>query len=180
MVTPRKWPGRERPSRRSLRPSTLTEVRKPPGIHFAGFGSEEIIHAEFFKSGGVVLESAWILLQIFAGTELHRIHENRGYDRGTILLRRADQRDMAFVQRAHGGDEAEDVLFGAGVAGDLLHPFDGADDFHVRAVIGARRCRQILRKCRSLIRLGGFGMTAKRLLSVTCKAVRNLRERRHD
>ena len=31
VVTPRKWPGRERPSSRSLRPSTVTHVRNPGG-----------------------------------------------------------------------------------------------------------------------------------------------------
>ena len=37
---------------------------------------------------------------------------------------------MAFVQRAHGGDEAEDAIVRARVARDLLHPFDCANDFH--------------------------------------------------
>ena len=46
------------------------------------------------------------------------------------MLRYSAQRGVSGMQRAHGGDEADDPAFGAGLARGLFHPGDGADGFH--------------------------------------------------
>ena len=46
-------------------------------------------------------------VQVFIGSELHRVHENTGDDDIGGLGRLAHQRDMALVQVAHGGYQAD-------------------------------------------------------------------------
>ena len=59
-----------------------------------------------------------------------RIHKN-GNDHGrAFVFGRPHKGEMTFVKCAHGGDEADEALFGLGVARNLLHPFNCADDLH--------------------------------------------------
>ena len=47
-----------------------------------------------------------------------------------MLARGADERDMAGVERAHGGDEADGLRGGAEGAHAGAEFVDGAEDFH--------------------------------------------------
>ena len=42
---------------------------------------------------------------------------------------------MAFVQGAHRGDETEDAVFMTRGTANLLHPGNGADDFHLELFV---------------------------------------------
>ena len=98
-------------------------------INFRGLGREQIIDARVFQLFAVRFERARIFLEIFAGAKLRGIHENGSDHRLAFGDGRANEREMARVQRAHGGHEAGGAAFGARLARHLLHPFDGVDGF---------------------------------------------------
>ena len=89
------------------RPSTLTDVLKPAGYISSAGGAKRIVDAEIFERFAVSVERARIFFEIFGWSKLFRVHENRNDDRRALLLRCAHQRKMAFMQRAHGRNEAE-------------------------------------------------------------------------
>ena len=91
---------------------------------------EEAIHGDAFECRAVLFHPPRILFQVFSRAELLGIDEDRDYDRRALLPRRAHQREMAFMQRAHRGDEPCDASLAARFARHLLHPFDSVDRFH--------------------------------------------------
>ena len=57
----------------------------------------------------ISLQTAWIAIKVFPGTELQRIHEHTDKDR-PLTCRPADQRTVAVVEATHGGNELDVVL----------------------------------------------------------------------
>ena len=101
-------------------------------IHFRGFRYEHALNAESGQFLGVGLLRAGIFGEIFGGAELLGVDENRRGHGGAVLARSFDQRQVALVQRAHGGDKAEDAIGGVLLVCELFHPGHGSNDFHGR------------------------------------------------
>jgi hypothetical protein len=106
VATPRKWPGTKR-------------TAQGPGEFFHGDPRLEIRRIERSKETGpgggnpfpaaesdVAGERARVSGKIFPGTELGGVHENRNDHLVVFLSSAADERGMAFVQRAHGGHQS--------------------------------------------------------------------------
>jgi hypothetical protein len=100
-------------------------------VHFFGGRREEVIDAELFERGAIGFQVSRILLKVFGWAELFRVYEKRDDYRGTAPQSLTNEREVAFVERAHRGDEAKDAFFCARVERDLLHPGNGVDRFHV-------------------------------------------------
>ena len=109
VATPRKWPGRDAPSRRLLKPSTSTNVAAPVGIQLFDRGSEDDVGAFGFGERAVGVEGARIAGEVFVGAELGGVDEDADGDESARFARGANQRGMARVQRAHGGDKADGI-----------------------------------------------------------------------
>ena len=76
-------------------------------IHLLGGGSEQNVHARLFAASAVGLQMRADISRNPRRAELFGIDKNRD-DHGTRFApRRFDQREMAGVQRAHGGHEAD-------------------------------------------------------------------------
>ncbi|CKN81355.1 Uncharacterised protein [Mycobacterium tuberculosis] len=72
------------------------------GIHRRGSWRESDFHAFGPQLRQVVVRGAGIGVEIFPGTELHRVDEDRhDDDRSGHPLGRTHQREVAFVQRTH-------------------------------------------------------------------------------
>ena len=135
MVTPRKWPGRERPSSFSLRPSTSTQVTSPCGIDLFDRRREEDLDAFFFQQLAVAIELARIFRQIFGRAKLRWVHEDGNGNRVALRLRSADQRQMAFMQSAHGRHQAKALADSRGQRGRQreLPEWSSISSWHERA-----------------------------------------------
>ena len=104
VATPRKWPGRDLPQSLSLRPSTVTKVMAPAGIHFGGRWSEENVDGFFFKQLNITVEGAGIFCEILGGAELQRVYEDGSGDGSRIsILQRASARDARRATRPWSG-----------------------------------------------------------------------------
>jgi len=102
------------------------------GVHFLGGGDEDGIAAGGVEEGAVIFEAARVAGEIFAGSELGGVDKDGGEDAagGTgELAGLVKQGDVAFVERAHGGDEGDD---GGGVGGAPgAEVVNRVKDFHV-------------------------------------------------
>ena len=77
------------------------------GIHFVRGRREKNFDSFFFQQCAIALERPGIFREVFRGTKLSGVDEQR--DRHSIALRsrRAHQRQVAFVQCAHGGHQPQ-------------------------------------------------------------------------
>ena len=96
-------------------------------INFSQLWREQIFDRSFFQFLAVGLKRTRIFLEIFPGAKLRGIHEDGCDDGLTLGKSRANERQMARVQRAHGRHESDWAAFGTRLARHLLHPFDGVD-----------------------------------------------------
>ncbi|MCY1237853.1 hypothetical protein D9M72_505650 [compost metagenome] len=96
-------------------------------VHIALGGRKQHIDALSLQLLDIVLQRARVLVEILVGAELQAVHEDRRHHRVAVLARQAHQRQVAFVQVAHGGNEGGAVL-AAQLVPQLL---DGGNDFHL-------------------------------------------------
>jgi len=88
----------------------VDEGRIAGRIHGCGGGSEEEVDAGGFQFGAVFVEGARVGGEVFGGTELGGVDEDGDGD-GVVLGEGCrDEREMAGVERAHGGNETEGVF----------------------------------------------------------------------
>ena len=76
-------------------------------IHLGVFRREDEIGAGLGELGEIALFVAWVVTVVLARTELGRVHEDGDDDTVGLALGKSDQREMAFMQRAHRGDEGD-------------------------------------------------------------------------
>src|SRR5262249_39638120 len=109
------------------------------GIDLSRRGVEKNVDVFFFEKRAVAREVARIGSEVLARRELRRVDEKRGDYAVAELFRRAHEREMAVVQRAHRGHE-RDALAGAPLGvGPGLHFFYGLDDAHCLRFAHVRR-----------------------------------------
>src|SRR5207302_11276047 len=89
--------------------------------------------AFLFKQVAIALEVPWIPGEVFSGAELQRVHENGDRDEIALRLGYADQREMAFVESAHGGHESDAQAGTASCAALRAGRFNGCGDFHAES-----------------------------------------------
>ena len=82
-------------------------ARESGRVHdFDGRGPDEI-DAFALQQGAIALELARIGVEILSRAELQRIHEDRDHDMRGAGPGLAHQCQMAFMKRAHGGDQRD-------------------------------------------------------------------------
>ncbi len=107
-------------------------------VHVALGGRKQHVDAFLLQLLDVVLQRARVLVEILIGTELQPVDEDRRDHRVTVLTRQAHQRQVAFMQVAHGRHEGRPVL-SAQLVPQLVN---GGNDFHevgVLVVVGVPR-----------------------------------------
>ena len=82
---------------------------------------EEDIGAFVFAQGAVGFEGARIGGEVLGGAELGGVDEDGDHDDVGLLLGDADEGEVAVVEVAHGGDEADALALRAEGEGGLLH-----------------------------------------------------------
>lgn len=93
-------------------------------------GGKDEVGAGLATEGEVVAAGAGVAGEIFLRTELDRVYVDADDDAPAFFPRAADEGEVAFVERAHGGDEA-DGFTGTNPGGALAADgSEGADDFH--------------------------------------------------
>ena len=105
VVTPRKWPGTRAAAKFVAQAFDRDVGDGARGIHFFHAGSKNQVHAVLLQQFAIAIKVARILGQVFVGAELERIDEDRNHDQIALRLGRAHQRQMALVQRSHGGHQ---------------------------------------------------------------------------
>jgi hypothetical protein len=95
-------------------------------IHVGFRGGEQHVDALALQLLDVVLQRAWIFVEVLVGAELQPVHEDRRHHGVTMLARQAHQRKVAFVQVAHRRHEGGALA--GGEAGAQF--FDGGGDVH--------------------------------------------------
>ena len=89
-------------------------------VDLFGRRHKEIANTKPFERVAIGIEGARIFIEILGRAELLGIHENGDGHGRALALRFADEGDVAFVKRAHGRDESEDVFFQERFVGDLF------------------------------------------------------------
>ena len=112
-------------------PSELLDLdpRLEPGrVELLGGGCKEDVDARCFRELGVVPLVAWVGDEVLVRIELGRIDEEAGDDDVVLGAGRAEEREVALVEGAHRGYEADAsvVCYQAGGIGDR------PDDLHER------------------------------------------------
>ena len=116
--------------------------REAGRIHLLDRGKEDRVRARGDELGAILVEGARILLEVLMRRELRRVDENRDDDASRMAPTFRHERDMAFMQGAHGRNQ-RDLFAGRMPAADrfthgrdrlenrdpshnrLLHPTDG-------------------------------------------------------
>ena len=99
-------------------------------VHGLERGDEQAIHAPLGGEGPVAGQVARVVREVFFGAELQRVDEDAQDDAVGALLGAVDQAQVPFVQRAHGGHEAEAVAAGALGARPGAHVLGRCDVVH--------------------------------------------------
>lgn len=99
-------------------------------IHLRRDGGKNDVCACGFALGGVAFQFARIFAKIFAGGELGWVDEDRDDHGVGTFGGEADETEVALVERAHGGDEPDDLAFGAKILGESLHFENRCDSLH--------------------------------------------------
>src|SRR5204863_9248347 len=86
-------------------------------IHLRRLGREDRSDAFARQQVGVAHEIAGIALEVLAGRELRRVHEDREHALSAALLDETREREVPLVQRAHRRHEAELASAAAEVLG---------------------------------------------------------------
>ena len=97
-------------------------------VHLLGRRHEDEIDAGLLERAQVARLVARVAVEILAGPELRRVHEDADDDDVALGPRGVDERQMARVQRAHRRDEPDRALARAAERGARLR--DRADDLH--------------------------------------------------
>ena len=79
-------------------------------IDVAGRGKEQGVYAFGFQFGFIGIQSAWVGVQIFVCTKLHRVNKNRYNDDISQCPGLFHQFDVTVVQISHGWDERNTLL----------------------------------------------------------------------
>ena len=77
------------------------------GVHFGGGGVEDDVYAFGDAAGAVGGEGAGVGGVVFVGAELGGVDEDGDDDDVGVFFGEADEGEVAFVEVAHGGDEAD-------------------------------------------------------------------------
>jgi len=119
---------------------------------FSGW-SEENVNTGSGERGAVCVKGAWIAAEVLVGAELQGVDEDAGGNMSAIALCRIDKREMARVQRAHGGHKSERAA-AAKLAGSVLHLGNGSDDTHEinQSVLFDLMVARIIARCVSVVR----------------------------
>ena len=111
---------------------------KPVGIDFGRRRGEHQVGALRLQQLQVSLEGARVGGEVLVGSELRRVDEYGGGHGGVVRPRLPGEGEVTFVERAHGGNQAEGAWGGAAEGG---HFGGGGDDLHDEyssARVGAR------------------------------------------
>ena len=91
---------------------------------------EDHIHALRFGDARITLKIARVVVVVFIGTELKRVHEHARDHAVASAARSFHERHMAFVERAHGRGEADREAFSFPCCNTCFHLGNSGDDFH--------------------------------------------------
>src|SRR5258708_23466646 len=80
---------------------------------------------------------AWIVGKILVRPELHRVHEDTGYETIAVTPGGLDEADVTGVKVAHGGNESDTPPFTAPTAHVLADRSNLRNDIHERSVLGS-------------------------------------------
>ena len=107
VATPSKWVGRAAPHRSAVRPATCTVVSGGRGVHLGDARREHAVDALGLARLEITGEIARVPVEILAGAELQRVHEDRHDDEVGRGHRRAHQRAVTGVQESHRRHDAD-------------------------------------------------------------------------
>ena len=106
------------------------------GVEVGGAGEEDGVGAFGLAEGEVVLFAAGVGVVVFVGGELGGVDEDGDDDAVAALFGEADEGEVALVEAAHGGDEADGAAE-AFLGGAPGVEFGGiAEGFHGSWLIG--------------------------------------------
>ena len=92
-----------------------------------------------------------IAFEVFLVVELEWVHEDAGYHGIRVFTGMADECEVAFMQRSHGGDEGDTPI---------LPPLSGRPNSSLCGVVGEfQKCRYKGAKLRSSLNIGEFVYT---------------------
>ena len=101
------------------------------GVHLRGHRSEDQVYAFFFEEVEVGVERAGVAGEVFIGAELGGVDEDGGGYVGAGLAGGADEAEVALVESAHSGDEAQRCLRGSAESTEGGAGFgDGGEELH--------------------------------------------------
>ena len=106
VVTPSKWVGRDAPHSLSVRPSTCTVVRAPPGYISATSGTNSTSTPSVSATAASPTRSRWVGGEILGRRELRRVHEEADNDEVVGTARGAHERAMPLVEEPHRRDQS--------------------------------------------------------------------------
>ena len=99
-------------------------------IHFCRRRSKEKVGAGCFCYLRVSVQGSRVGFIVFVWSELGGVYENGGNDEIIFTPCCLDQRSVAFVKRAHGGDQADGFPFGFALVYIGFQFFDAVNDVH--------------------------------------------------
>ncbi len=117
-------------------PLGIDKGRVAGRIHICDRGGEDDIGAGLFGHRRVAAQIARVGVVILAGAELGRVDENREHEQIAARAPGAQQRQVSFVEKAHGRHEGDPLAFAMRLPAESLHPLDVGDDGH--KIEGAR------------------------------------------
>lgn len=100
------------------------------GIHHGVVGGEDDVATDVFKHVEVALHVAGVGGEVFVRGELGGVDVDAGHEGVGPLPGDAHEAEVAFVEVAHGGDEADGAAFKAELLRAGAHRGDGVADFH--------------------------------------------------
>jgi hypothetical protein len=113
-----------------------------PRVHLLDGRGEDEVGARLLAQPDIPGLIAGIIRVVFAGAELRRVDED-GHDHGVgSFPRQPDQTEVALVQRAHRGHEADQAILGPQVFRGRLHVENGSDHLHGEKAAAARRAQK--------------------------------------
>ena len=140
VATPRKWPGRDLPSRRSLKSFDFDKGRRPLWVYFLDrWGKDDVCACSLGKCA-VCFEGARIAGEVLVGTELRGVDEDADRDLPARSRRGPDQRRVPACSAPRVGTRPiviPDRRFGARPLPQFVY---SAKNFHPRPTQLSQSC----------------------------------------
>ena len=131
VVTPRKWVGRQAPSRVARQGAFDGDMGGVSvRVDRRRIRVENQVDIAFTGHHLIAFEIAWVTSEVLALAELGRVDENRQDQQITPYAPFPQQREMALVQIAHGWYERNRLPRYPSLQATALHLYDICDCFH--------------------------------------------------